>query len=406
MIRKLSQWFVFFAAVGVLAVAVLFIQNQIQAYAERPAPVKHEVAQHPDVSVIAATASAYQARVTGYGAASPHFELALTARVAGQVETLGEAFEPGKRLKKGDLLASLEDSDYQAAVATARKDLEDARLSLLEEQRQGLQAKMEWEDSGLGGEPASELVLRKPQLAAAQAAVTQAEAALASARNDLEQTLIVAPFDALVVERKIAPGSYVQAGTEIALLYSTDRVEVAVSLSSDDWDKLPDASVLDSGRWPVELADVQNGRRWSGHVLRTEQHLEANTRQRSLVVAVEDPFDTCPALLPGTFVEAAIGGRELDAIWKLPSSAFSQKGEIWYVSDDGVLESFVTDPVFSDADAIYITAPEALSDGEQKVLVHPLSSYLKGMAVNPVPVEPALAEPALAEPELVEEVQS
>ncbi|RJP74757.1 MAG: efflux RND transporter periplasmic adaptor subunit [Desulfobacteraceae bacterium] len=384
MIRRFSQWFIYLAAIIIFLVAVFYIHHQIQAEVNRPSPVKTVTEQHPNVSVISVEACSHEAKVTAYGAASPHFKLSLTAQVAGQVEALAPAFEPGKRIKKGDLLARLEDCDYQAAVAAVQKDLNDARLSLLEEQRKGLQAKVEWASSGVSGEPESELVLREPQLAAAQAAVANAEAALISARKDLRQTRITAPFDALVVERCISPGSYLQAGSEIATLYSTDRVEIAVSLSAEQWAKLPETFLPNSGQWPVELTDVQNGRRWSGRVLRAEQHMNESIRQRSLILAVDSPLDSDPALLPGTFVKATISGRSLDNLWKLPSSALSQKGEIWYVTDNNTLDCFSATLQFSDADAIYISTPDSLSAGDRKVLVHPLTSYLQGMAVNPV----------------------
>lgn len=387
MIRRFSQWFVLLAAILLLLGVVLLVRQQILAEASRPAPAKTVQEQHPDVSVVSVQARSYAARVTAYGVASPHFELTLTAQVAGQVEALSADFEPGKRLAKGDLLAQLEDCDYRAAVAAAQKDLGDARVSLIEEQREGLQAKAEWAASGLDGEPESELVLRQPQLAAAEAAAANAEAALASARKDLRQTRITAPFDALVVERKIALGSYLQAGTEVATLYSTDYMEIAVCLSTEDWAKLPETNKLHSGQWPVELSNAQNGQSWSGRILRAKQHLTDGTRQRPLLLAVDHPLDLDPPLLPGTFVKAHISGRNLDTLWKLPGSALSQKGEIWYVRADDTLDCFSASPQFSDSEAIYVSVPDSLAAGEQKVLVHPLSSYLQGMRVNPVVAE-------------------
>lgn len=384
--RRLSQFLIVLAAIALLAAAGILIQYKIRAQAVLPAPTKRDEAQIPDVSVVTVHSGNYTAMVTAHGAASPHFELNLTAQVSGQVEVLEDVFETGRRLKKGALMARLDDSAYTASVATARKDLADARLLLLEEQRKGLQVKAEWASSGISGKPDSELVLRKPQHDAAEAAVADAEAALASALKNLQHTKITAPFDALVVKRLIAPGSYLQAGTEVATLYGTDRLEIAVSLSADDWDKLPDAHHLESGEWPVTLTNVENGHCWTGRVLRTERHLEESTRQRTLILAVDNPLDASPALLPETFLLATITGRTIGNLWKLPSSALSQKGEIWHVTDDGTLDRFSAGPKFSDTGHIYIAAPDHLTDGPRKVLVHPLSGYLQGMTVNPVEV--------------------
>lgn len=387
MIRRFSQWSIFLLATALLVGVVFFIQKQIQAKANRPAPVKPAAENHLDVSVVKVRVISHQAKVTAYGAAEAHYSLTLTAQVAGQVYALGPNFESGKRLKKGDLLASLESSDYKAGVATAQKNLKDAELALLEEERTAKQAKAEWQASGLRGKPDSELVLREPQLAAARAAVTDAQAALASARKDLARVRITAPFDTLVIERSVAPGSYLQAGTTVATLYSTDRVEIPVSLSADEWNLLSDNLDLSDNTGGLEIADVQNGHVWSGRILRMEQHLDSTTRLRSLILTVENPLDQTPPLMPGTFVEARIKGRNMDHLWSLPSSSLSQKGEIWYVTDQNTLDFFTAKKQFSEADRIFIVPPESLADGEQNVLVHPLSSYTQGMLVNPV-VEP------------------
>ena len=384
-VRRTYQWLALLAALLILILTVVFVRYRMQLQASRPAPVKTVEQQHPDVSVITATTGRHAVEVIAYGSAQPRFELALTSQVAGRVELLAADFESGCRVAEGDLLAQLEDSDYQAAVTAAEQELSEARLSLLEEEREGARALSEWQSSGLGGEPDSELVLRRPQLAAARAAVANAEATLASARKDLLQARIKAPFDALIVERAIAPGSYLQAGGEIATLYSTDRDEIAVSLSAQDWARLPEQNILDSGTWGVALDNVESGQSWTGRVLRSEQHLDETTRKRTLIISVEQPLDQEPALLADTFVKARIPGRELDNLWKLPSSALSQKGEIWYVdATEQTLKSFSTTPVFSDSNAIYVEVPEDLAAQPQQILTHPLSSYLEGMVVNPV----------------------
>lgn len=384
MIQRFSQWIVFGTAVTVLAAILFYVQHAIQVQASRTAIRKEVAVQHPDVSVVTVEPGRYQSKITAYGGASPHFELSLTAQVSGQVKVLPDAFESGRRVKKGDLLVSLDEKEDRAAVATAEQNLSDAQLALLEENRQALQAEVEWKSSGIEGDPASDLVLRKPQLAAASFAVAAAKAALVNARNDLAHTRIKAPFDALIVERLVTPGSYLQPGTAVATLYSTDRIEIAVSLSAADWACLPESSVLNSGKWPVKLFHAQTGQHWSGYVLRSEQHLEKQSRQRRLILAVDQPLDLTEPLLAGTFVEAEISGRIHNDLWQLPSSAFSQKGEIWYVKQDNTLASFSAEPLFSDADAIYVVPPEELAGTSQKVLIHPLNSYLNGMSVNPV----------------------
>ena len=102
------------------------------------------------------------------------------------------------------------------------------------------------------------------------------------------------------------------------------------------------------------------------------------------MLAVDKPFDQENRLYPGTFVKAEIQGLTVDGLWKLPSSALSQRGEIWYVTDDNTLDKFTATTAFTKASDIYIKPPAEFNNTSKAVLAHPLNSYLKGMAVNQV----------------------
>jgi RND family efflux transporter MFP subunit len=382
--RRIIQWSTLAVAIVILISIIAYTRQLIAQQIGGSHPQQINKPQRPEVAVIAVERAGYNARIRGYGETQPHFTLTLTAQVSGQVVVQSEKLEAGYQVEKGDVLIELEDSDYQSAVADAKSTLASARLDLLEEQREARQAKAEWLASGIGGEPDSELVLHKPQLEAAGAAVSKAEAALLSAEKDLSRTKLTVPFDAIVVERMTAPGSYLQAGTEVATLYSTDMVEIPVALTTRDWRNLPDPATLSAGQWPVELKSVEGNQTWAGHILRAEQHVDTTSRQRTLLIAVDSPLAQVPPLLPGTFVETWINGQRVDNTWELPSSALSQSGEIWYISKDDTLAKFSSEPIFSSGNSIYVEVPEQLAKTPTQIVVHPLSSYLPGMRVQPV----------------------
>jgi RND family efflux transporter MFP subunit len=383
--KRYGQWFGLINAILSLIAAIVITQYFIKQQANRPAPVQSTEPQYADVAVLEIKGAEHAAKISGYGEATPHFSMTLTSQVSGEVVSQAETFEAGCRVTKGTVLLQLEDSDYRSTVAEAESELASARLALLEEQRGAAQAVAEWKNSGLTGTPDSDLVLHEPQLKAAEAAVSMAVAALESAEKDLSRTRIIAPFDALVVKRMTAPGSYLQAGSEVATLYSTDVMEIAIPLTSRDWASLPETEILTADRRPVQLTGVESGGTWAGRILRAEQHLDTESRQRTLLVAVDSPLDQSPKLLAGTFVEAAITGRILGNVWQLPGSALSQRGEVWYVGDNNTLGSFSTEPLFSEGEYIYVEVPPEFAATALRIVVHPLSSYLPGMIVNPVP---------------------
>ncbi|GEM79557.1 efflux RND transporter periplasmic adaptor subunit [Vibrio superstes] len=367
------------AAAGSIAGVVGY--NGMQMAMAKEASTQHVQQNNvvlPSVSVQTTTASAYEAEVIGYGETRPRFELQFASEVSGRVEWLADEFETGKVIEQGTVLARLDDTAYQQALSQAKADVADTRLELLEEERQGEQAKSEWQRSGLSGEPASPLVLREPQLASAKAKLVNAQQALEKAQKDLSDTEIKAPFDALVVTRDVQPGTYLASGGMIATFYSVDRIEVEIPLSEAQWANLPQSQ--DFTQWSVELTDSNGLQSWTGEVERAYQHLDSGTRQRSLIVTVDNPLEKEHPLFSGTFVQARLNGATMEQLWELPASAISQQGELWLVDDDGLLHKASADKAFERQDKVYVTP--VVTDSEAQVVLRPLSTFNVGMKVS------------------------
>lgn len=309
------------------------------------------------VGVQLTQAASYQAQIIGYGEAKPRYELAFASEVSGRVEWLSDAFEVGATVKKGELLAKLDTTSYEQAVTQAKSDVASATQALLEEQRQGEQARSEWQRSGLTGAPNSPLVLREPQLASAQAKLANAQQALVKAEEDLANTEIRAPFDSVVVSRDIQPGSYLGTGTNLATLYSIDRFEIEIPLSEQQWANLPQHD--DQDQWTATLTNSTRDIEWQASVERSYQYVTQQTRQRSIVLVVDKPLEQEQPLFPGTFVSATIQGDEVDNLWQLPASALSQQGEIWTIDAQGVLAKAPASPVFERQQHIYVEPTQA-----------------------------------------------
>ncbi|MGR5169111.1 efflux RND transporter periplasmic adaptor subunit [Vibrio astriarenae] len=372
------------AAAGSIFAVIAFNGSQI-AQANQPnksAPI--EAAQQvqqplPQVEVQNTQAASYQAQVVGYGETKSRFELAYAAEVSGRVEWLSDAFEAGKTVKAGELLAKLDATTYEQAVAAATYDLATAKQELLEEERQGEQARSEWQRSGLSGEPNSPLVLREPQLASAQAKLENAQKALEKAQNELNKTEIRAPFDGVVVTRDIQPGSYLNIGSNVTTLYSIDRIEIEIPLSDSQWANLPKLST--NTEWTAIITDSTGAYQWDAEIERSYQYVAQDTRQRSIVLVVDKPLEQAEPLFPGTFIQATIEGTEVDNLWQLPSSALSQQGEVWTVDAQGLLAKTSPTTVFERQGHIYIEPIQDASNAQ--VVMRPLSNFKVGMKVDP-----------------------
>lgn len=372
------------AAAGSIFAAIAFNGSQI-AQANQPgnsAPVAatQQVQQAlPQVEVQNTQVGNYQAQVVGYGETKPRFELAYAAEVNGRVEWLSDEFEAGKTVKQGELLAKLDATTYEQAMALAKYDLATAQQELLEEQRQGDQARSEWLRSGLTGEPNSPLVLREPQLASAQAKLENAQKALEKAQNDVEKTEIRAPFDGVIVNRDIQPGSYLNTGSTVATLYSIDRIEIEIPLSDAQWANLPKQTA--TTEWTATITDSTGEHQWDAEIERSYQYVAQDTRQRSIVLVVDKPLEQEEPLFPGTFVQATIEGTKVENLWQLPSSALSQQGEIWTVDAQGLLAKTAATAVFERQGHIYIEPTQ--QESNVQVVLRPLSNFKVGMKVEP-----------------------
>ncbi|MDX2464006.1 MAG: efflux RND transporter periplasmic adaptor subunit [Porticoccus sp.] len=379
-----------FTLVAAISIPTAVIYTGATIAAKENHQINKLVAKSPaiEVSVVPVVKSSYQASVTGYGEAQPQYQLSLSAEISGRVTRLSDQFVTGKQVQKGELLATINPNTYQQALATAKNAVADAELALMEEQRQGEQARLEWQQSGMSGEPDSPLVLRKPQLQAAQTKLEQAQKQLISAQYDLDNTEIRTPFDALIVSRDIQPGSYIQADTQIAMLYSISRLEVIIPLSAGQWQNLPDPTSLAQKHWPVQLTDSSSNDQWEGYVDRVTQHINSETRQRNLIVVVDLPLSLEKPFYPGTFSRVKIQGKQIDDLWRVPASAISQDNMLWLVNDQQQLVQIPAQIIFSEKNDSFVLPPKDMD--KANVVVRPLNTYLAGIQVNTKPFDSEL----------------
>lgn len=283
----------------------------------------------------------YAIAVQSYGTVQPRTQSMLVAQVSGQIVNVESAFRPGGFFRANDILVTIDPRDYDADVKIAEANLMDAIQAETQEQARAEQALIDWERLG-GGEPPSDLVLRKPQLAAATARAASARSALAKARLDLERTVIRAPFDGRLLRQLVDRGQVVNNGAQLAEIFATDYVEVRLPIRNSD---LPyvDLPESESATQPTvtfasELGDV----RFEGRIVRTESAIDTNSRQLHVIAQIDDPFRLASdanerPIKIGEYVTAVVQGRELRSALVIPSAAIYQNTYV-YVVEESVLQ--------------------------------------------------------------------
>ena len=334
------------------------------------------------VDVVQAGRSTYPIVVNANGTIQAETRGNLVAQVRGEIVSVSENFKTGGAFTKGDVLIQIDQRDYRADLSQAIASLSQAEASYRQEQANAKQARQDWERLG-NTEPAPDLVLRKPQLTAAKAQLDSAKAAHETAQLNLERTTITAPYTGRVIRREAVLGQYVGVGTPIAEVFSTDRVEVRLPISQEEFNQLGLDQFLDDpdaqSKFDVVLSSTigQTEHRWQARITRTDSTFDINTRQIDVIAEVEDPFGResgQPPLKIGQFVSARIQGRNVDNVFVIPNKSIREGSYIYVVRDERLAKQGI-DILWQDDQNALIS--QGLSNGDL-VVTTSLNSTLAG----------------------------
>lgn len=269
------------AALIVIAAAILYNRS-------RSAPRVTTVVATAAGGASQAGTAAGATLVTANGYVVARTRASVAAKVAGRLASL--SVDGGSVVRRGEVIARLENADYQAAVAEARANLRSAEASLIEatterdqaarESRRTVQIHSERPEliSAQDAEAAnSRTGQADARVRAAAARVEAARAAMGFAEATLENTYIRAPFSGTVLRKEaevgevVAPsvGGGLTRGAVVTMAdLSTLEVEVDVNEayiarvhSGQDaritLDAYPDTAFRGSVRQVVPTADRQ-----------------------------------------------------------------------------------------------------------------------------------------------------
>ena len=294
--------------------------------------------------------------VSTTGLTQPRWETAVKAAVGGRVVRLAEPLEPGTMIRKSQKLVSIDAVNYQADVAQAKSRVADAELNLARTRHEQTVVL----NSDKNTQSLTPLARHEPQVKAAEAEKQSSDANLAVALKNLSDTQVTAPFDGIVLERKVTPSKWVQPGEELLLIADSGSIDIKVELPATLWNRLGDVT--------------------PGH----DGYRDQQTRQRSLMLKVENPYEGEHRLYPDQQVQVRFEGKAFDQVFNVPASSITDDGQVWTLDEKNqlVLETVVT--LFSpDADNTllrFVNEPETT----RRIVLYPLGSMIAGQIVEPV----------------------
>jgi len=361
-----------------------------------PADIAEPKKQPVTIDVAVAVKQNLRIPVQAQGTISPLQETAILAEVKGRIVEVAPDFHIGGFVSQGDTLLRIDPRDYQTNLLRAQAAVESAESNLAQERGRAQVALREWENLPRGSQRSQEardLYLRKPQLEQAEAQLLAATADLNTARDNLERTIIRAPYDALIQEKHSDLGQFVNAGSPLANIFSVEYAEVRLPIpqSKLGYLELPGLEGYASGPDIDLYTDVSGEiKHWSAQLHRTEGVFDERSRVLYTVARIEDPYALrTPGREPlriGTFVNANIEGREITGLVALPRYILRAGNLVWVVDETMHLRNRKVSILRTGGDLVYVSA--GLDEGD-RVSLTALDSAFAGAQVKILSTTPS-----------------
>jgi len=318
------------------------------------------------VDVMRVHATNEKITVKAQGSVTPRTQTTLVSEVSGLITEVSAAFVAGGFFSKGDVLVRIDDRNYRAEVKRAQAAVRAAETNVTRETGLADYAREDWERAQSvlrSSKAATDLAMRKPQQAEALASLEFAKADLEKREGDLDRTVIRAPYDGLVREKRADIGQFVNSGSPLAVTFSVEVAEIRLPLPDSQLPYLNlDEHELVQGRGPGVVLSANIGGQlntWQGRIIRTEGVFDERSRVLYLVAQIDDPYNRYSkkwqhSLRMGTFVEAAIEGEQLDNVIRLPRKALRRDNKIWTVSDNDTLRPVTVEIAHADEQSVLI----------------------------------------------------
>lgn len=238
----------------------------------------------------------------------------ISSRILARIDSV--KVRAGDRVKKGDLLIQLEQSELQSEVLQAKQNII-ALQARYEESKQNFDRSVELVKKQL----ISEFNFDKTQAdyQSITAELTAAKQVLSQARTALSYTTLMAPISGLIVERFAEPGNTAQAGVKLLSIYNPLSLRVEAQVREELALTLTKAQKI-----TVELPSIN--KTVVGEI--EEIVPAANTGSRSFLIKVSMAYNE--KLLPGIYARVLIpAGKQ--TVLNVPTNKIAHIGQLDFV---------------------------------------------------------------------------
>ena len=308
----------------------------------------------------------------------------LVARVNGTLQSV--SYAPGGRVKKGQLLFVIEPTLYNDKVAQAEAELKTAQAQL--EYARNNYSRMK---EAVKSDAVSQIQVLQSESSVTEgvATVSNAEAALSTARTNLGYCYVRAPFDGTISKSTVDVGSYVGGSLQpvtLATIYKDDQMYAYFNVADNQWLEMSMNNQQPTKELPKKIM-VQLGKEGTESYPATLDYLSPNVDLNTGTLMVRANFDNPQGVLKsGLYVSITLPYGEADhaILVKEASIGTDQLGKFLYAVNDSDIVHYRHIEI---GQLINDTLRQVLGglSPQQRYVTEALMKVRDGMKIKPIP---------------------
>lgn len=279
------------------------------------------------VDVLKPAVAVYTATRALTGQVESRANVLISPEVTGRVISMHRDLIPGGTIEAGEVLFSIEATDYEIALKRSRSEVAGADADLTQAKADASNFIKDWQRV-YPDRPAPALVAKEPQIKAIEARLAAAEASVLQAETNLARTRVTADSTIRIIDSRIEIGQLLSPAGQYGSYFVADGLRVRASAQA--------ALIQDLGLTvgsSVEIiantrsGDTTGAARHASTIVSVGAALDERTQLQPLIIAAPAALN----LTPGTFVNVSVSGGENADVFTLPASAMATRTSVWRV---------------------------------------------------------------------------
>ncbi len=328
----------------------------------------------PTAFITTATNKSVPVNIIESGRLSARYRIDLFAEVQGVMETTAKEFKPGARFKKGEVLVKIKSDDYYANLQAQKSVLQNLITSMLPDLKLDYPtAFVKW-DAYLKSFDMNKPIAELPEPA------SDKEKFFITGKNiyttyyntkNLEIVLrkysLTAPFNGIVTEALVTPGSLVRNGQKLGEFINPTEYELELAVGKAL------INAVEVGK-KVTVNNPENpAQTWDGVVSRINGRVNPTTQTVQIFISLKGKD-----LKDGMYLEAHIAGQEKMNAFEISRNLLIDGSKMYVVNNDSVLGLL-------DVNVVHKTRTNVIVQGVENktwVLSKPIPGAYVGMKVS------------------------